>query len=247
MTIKPHCSLLLCFAIAGCVSDDRRPNPMLAQPKENIDPNIEYNRLGLVVSNGVARPLRTPKAAQGTNDVMMFDMRLLIPQDTAFSIVVPPTALTNIVQGLEWTASPRASGYTLYAGTNQGPPYRWSTNSQSASAVIRFTTRDDYSYLYYAVKATNSTGSSDYSNEVRDQDWDANAVRVSWFPPVEALLCRTADFKFWTCWLATPPITNAIELNQNAFYRCQSPAPSRVFMDIKPLRLWNAAANHFGR
>jgi hypothetical protein len=179
----------------------------------------------------------------------------------AAAIISPPMPITNLLTALPqitditqtviWnppapTQNPASAptGYLLCAGTNEGQ-WLWSTNlpaifgATSFTGTISFRTTDDWYYLYFSVFAVNAWGKSPPGNVGRIPDWDPNAIAIRSRAGAVPLFSSEAIAGPWSASGMTPQ-TNSVAYGANQYWKGDG-------LIIEPLRLWNAAANHFGR
>lgn len=158
---------------------------------------------------------------------------------SSLSVVLPPPVASVRVE-VYWESTNTADveyvvqyGYPESSITNEfGRTKNWSiTNS--------IPWQDGISHLYFTVYATNIYGSAK-SYVARYPDWEPNAVKVWWEPPVTCLVFESPNLRHWVGYFATPPVTNSIVSTQ-CFYMANAP----VAMSIEPLRLWNG--KHYGK
>lgn len=189
---------------------------------------------------GFSFAAQSPKALSSATDQQL---NRLMP----LAIVLPPPQMVDVVVPLTWPATPNVS-YQVVIGTNMagtnfiGTTWGTITTATSYSQVIRVP--DNNQFVYARLHLAGATNR--FSEIVRSPPFDFNADRVNWFPPVNALLCKSPDRISWVCAYVTPPVTSSIRAGESQFYMCYSPGPTRVVMDIKLSREWNEAAKHFG-
>lgn len=205
--------------------------------------------LGVTWLDLYAQPVLSPKHGEAVASMgkPMFKMSDLIPKSV--TIIVPPPAMTNRTVRIEGLNGTNGETYQVFIGTNfvgdnfVGTVWLELTTNSTYSRVIRVL--DNTAYFFSRVAISRGTERWYWSELLREPNFEFNFVRMKWFPPVQALFCKSPDMRFWVCYNATPPVTNAIVPGGSQFYMCQSPAPNRVVMDITPLREWNG--KYYGR
>lgn len=194
---------------------------------------------------GFSFAAQSPKAVADKSGKPMFTVANIMP--SMAPLVILPPQMTNVTVTLSWPVTPNVS-YQVVIGTNMtgtnfiGTTWRNITATAGYSQVIRVL--DDNQFIYARLHLSGATNT--FSEIIRSPDWDFNAARVNWVPPINALLCKSPDRMSWVCSYTRPPITEPIKKGENQFYMCYSPGPTRVVLDIKLSREWNEAEKHYG-